>query len=139
MSSPVYSFASSPDFLRNVLRADALSCIACGLLQVVFTSQMVELLNLPRALVAYSGEFLLAYGAAVAFISTRTPLPRPVVVLQVVGNLGWGVACIVLLFAGKLEPSILGTTYVVVQALTVVVLAALQYLGLRRAAPQPAW
>ena len=33
----------------------------------------------------------------------------------------------------------LGVAYVVMQALTVAVLAELQYFGLRRAAPQPAW
>ena len=43
--------------------------------QVVCTDQMVEMLNLPRTLVACSGEFLLAYGALVAFLSTRAPAP----------------------------------------------------------------
>jgi len=133
------SFMSSPNFLRNVLRADALSCLACGLLQVVFTGQMAQLLGLPAALLAYTGEFLLVYAAAVAFVSTRDPLPRPLVWLLLTGNLGWAMACALLLFGGRAAPSMLGTAYVVAQALTVAVLAELQYFGLRRSAPQPAW
>lgn len=133
------SFMSSPSFLRNVLRADALSCVACGLLQVVFTGQMAQLLGLPQALLAYTGEFLLVYAAVVAFVSTRDPLPWPLVWLLLAGNLGWAIACALLLVSGRVAPSMLGTAYVVVQALTVAVLAELQYFGLRRSAPQPAW
>src|SRR2546422_11702015 len=133
------SFISSPNILRNVLRADALSCVACGLLQVVFTGQMAQLLGLPPALLAYTGEFLLVYAAAVAFVSMRDPLPRPLVWLLLAGNLGWAIACALLLLSGRVAPSMLGTAYVVVQALTVAVLAELQFFGLRRSAPRPAW
>jgi len=129
---------SSPNFLRNVLRADALSCVACGLLQVVFKGQMAQLLGLPPALLAYTGEFLLVYAAVVAFISTRDPLPRPLVWLLLAGNLGWSIACALLLLSGRVAPSMLGTVYGVVQALTVAVLAELQFFGLRRSAPRPA-
>lgn len=133
------SFMSSPNFLRNVLRADALSCVACGVLQVVFTGQMAQLLGLPEALLAYTGEFLLVYAAVVAFVSTRDPLPRPLVWVLMAGNLGWAIACVLLLVSGRLAPSMLGTAYVVAQALTVAVLAELQFFGLRRSAPHPAW
>jgi predicted secreted protein len=132
------SLMSSPHFLRNVLRADALSCIACGLLHVVFTEQMVDLSKLPRVLVVYSSEFLLAYGALVAFLSTRTPVPRPLVWLLIAGNVAWAAACMVLLFGGNFSPSALGMVYVAAQALTVLVLAELQYVGLRRQVSQPA-
>ena len=132
-------FTSSPNFLRNVLRADALSCVACGALQVVFTGQMAQLLGLPEALLAYTGEFLLVYAAAVAFVSTRDPLPRPLVWVLLAGNLGWAIACALLLVSDRVAPFMLGTAYVVAQALTVAVLAELQFFGLRRSAPQPAW
>jgi hypothetical protein len=138
-SNPRASVMSSPHFLRKVLRADALSCIACGLLQVVFTNQMVDLLNLPRTLIVYSGEFLLAYGVLVAWLSIRTPVARPLIGLLIAGNLAWAAACLVLLFSGSARPSALGMAYVAAQALTVVVLAELQYFGLRRQATFPAW
>ena len=133
------SILSSPNFLRNVLRVDALSCIACGVLQVTFPAAMARFLNLPEGLVAYTGEFLLVYAAVVGFVSTRNPLPRSVVWALVAGNIGWALACVLLLVSASVSPSVLGVAYVVVQALTVAVLAELQYFGLRRAAPQPAW
>jgi len=133
------SLLSSPNFLRNVLRVDALSCIACGALQVAFPAAMARLLNLPEGLIAYAGEFLLAYAALVLFVSTRNPLPRTVIWTLVAGNLGWAVACVLLLLGGLVSPSGLGTAYVLVQGVTVAVLAELQYFGLRRASPQPAW
>jgi hypothetical protein len=100
---------------------------------------MAQLSGLPQALLAYTGEFLLVYAAVVAFISTRDPLPRPLVWLLLAGNLGWAIACALLLLSGRVAPSMLGTAYVVAQALTVAVLAELQFFGLRRSAPQPAW
>lgn len=136
---PSTSLLSSPDFLRNVLRVDALSCIACGALQVAFPAAMARLLNLPEGLVAYTGEFLLVYAAVVAFVSTRKPVPRTVIWALVVGNLGWALACVLLLLSSLVSPSALGVAYVLVQAVTVAVLAELQYFGLRRASPQPAW
>ena len=124
---------SSPNFLRNVLRADALSCAACGLLQVAAPGALTSLLGLPQPLLAYSGEFLIAYAIFVAWLSTRQPIPRALVGLLVVGNLGWALACGALLLLTPLAPTALGTSYVLVQAITVVVLAELQFFALRRA------
>ena len=92
---------------------------------------MAPLTGLPPALLAYAGEFLLLYAALVAFLSTRVPLPRPLVWLLVVGNLGWALACLLLLVSGSVAATALGTAYVLVQALTVCVLADLQFFGLR--------
>lgn len=133
------SLFSSPHFLRNVLRVDAVSCVACGLLQLAFPSRMVALLRLPDTLLAYTGEFLLVYAAVVAFISALQPIPRKFVGMLVAGNLGWAAACVMSLLGGHVQPTALGEAYVLLQALTVAVLAGLQYLGLRRPAMQAAW
>lgn len=133
------SLFAQPNFLRNVLRVDALSCIACGALQVAFPQAMARLLNLPEALVTYTGGFLLLYAAVVAFISTRNPLPRPIVWVLVAGNLGWAALCVLLLASGRVSPTALGMAYVVMQAVTVAVLAELQFFGLRRSGVQAAW
>lgn len=121
---------SSPQFLRNVLRLDALSCAACGLLQVLAPAAMAGLLGLPQPLLAYSGEFLLVYAAFVGWLSARQPMARTLVWLLVVGNLGWALACVAVLFG--LQPTALGISYGLVQVVTVVVLADLQYFALRR-------
>lgn len=134
------SVLSSPNFLRNVLWADAASCLGSGALQLLLTGTMVSMLGLPGPLLTATGIFLLVYGAAVAFLATRNPVPRPIVWLLVVGNLGWAVGCVALMVSGMLPLTAVGKGYVLVQALTVAVLAELQWMGLTRsAAGKPGW
>jgi hypothetical protein len=126
------SFANSPHFLRYVLWADALSCLACGLLQVIFTASLSERLGLPAILLADTGEFLLLYGAAVAFLAARIRAPAPIIRLLIAGNIAWAVACIALLLGDGFALSPLGKAYIVAQATAVAILAELQYFGVRR-------
>lgn len=133
------SILSSPRFLPRVLWADAASCVATGALQVSLTEPLAALLHLPAPLLMGTGLFLLAYAAVVLWVATRDPLPRAVVGAIVAGNLAWAAGCVALLVAGGLAPSGLGVAWVMAQALTVLVLAELQWLALRKGAIQPAW
>jgi hypothetical protein len=129
---PLMSIFASPRFLRNVLFADAASCIGSGGLQVLATATLADLMNLPASLLVGTGWFLLAYGATVAVIAIRDPLPHPLVWLLVVGNVGWAAGCAALLASGWLDPTRLGTLWILAQAGCVLVLAKLQWTGLRR-------
>jgi hypothetical protein len=131
------SMFSSPHLLRKALWADAMVSLASGALQVAFSGPMSELLGLPVGLLYYTGEFFLLYGAAVALLATRKQPPGVLVWLLIIGNALWAAATLTQLLVGGLSPTLLGKGYVVVQALTVAVLAELQYFGLRRS--QPAW
>jgi hypothetical protein len=126
------SICSSPRVRRNVLFADAASCLVTGALQLLFTAALADLLHLPGSLLAATGLFLVAYGALVAYVATRDPLPRALVWLFVAGNAGWAVACAVLLAGRVFQPTLLGEVWVLAQAATVLVLAELQWTGLRR-------
>ena len=125
------------NFLRFVLMIDAISCLASGISQLAFTRFLSGHLNLPPTLLAATGDFLLVYGAAVAFLATRDHVPRAIIWLLIVGNCVWGLASFAILFGNDLNPAALGKAYIVVQALTVLVLARLQYLCVR--ARQPQW
>lgn len=46
----------------------------------------------------------------------------------------WLVGSLALLLSGTVQPTMLGTAFVVVQALAVAVFAELQFIGIRRAA-----
>ena len=70
------SVFASPRFLRNVLLADAASCLASGAAQLGFNAALARLLNLPSVLLFGTGVFLVVYGTAVAFIATRDPVPN---------------------------------------------------------------
>ena len=111
-----------------MLRLDALSCVTCGLLQVALPAQVAQLLDLPPAVVACTGAFLLVYAAAVAVVSTRRPIPA-----LVAGSLGWGAACVLLLLSSVLSPIRRGMAYVLMPAVTDALRAELQYFGLRAA------
>ena len=131
---------SSPArFLRNVLRLDALSCLACGAVQVSITAPLSRWMGFQEGLVGGTGEFLLAYGAAVALLSALRAVPRPLIWLLVAGNLGWAAACAALLVSRYPAASAAGVGYVLMQAAVVAVLAELQILALRRQAARPAW
>lgn len=129
---------ASPLFLRNVLLADAASCLGCGLLQVAWPGTVTAVLGLPATLLTPTGIFLLLYGALVGWLATRRPVPRAPVWLLAFGNIGWGLACVALLVAGGLQPTALGTAYVVLQAVTVWLLAELQLLALWQGAARVA-
>jgi hypothetical protein len=126
------NMANSPHFLRYVLWADALSCLACGLLQVIFTAMLSERLGLPAMLLGDTGEFLLLYGAALALLAMRNRAPATIIRLLIAGNIAWAVACVALLLGGGFALSGLGKAYIVAQALAVATLAELQYFGVRQ-------
>lgn len=126
------SIFASPRFLRHVMLADAASCFATGALQAAFPAALATLLGLPAGLLLATGWFLLGYAAVAAYVGTRDPVPRAPVAVFAVGNLAWAVACVALLAGAWVQPTALGTAYVLAQAATVVVLAELQRLGLKR-------
>jgi hypothetical protein len=132
---PRMSVFASPRFLPRVMAADAFSCAATGALQLVFTGALARLTGLPAALLLGTGVFLLAYAAAAAWMATRDEPPRRLIGLVVAGNFAWAVGCIGLLAVGGAAIAPLGWAWVLAQALTVVVLAELQWTGLRRTRP----
>lgn len=125
------SVFASPRFLPNVMWADAASCAATGLLQLAFTDALADLTGLPAPLLLGVGVFLLGYAALAAFIASRSVPPRRLIGLVVVGNIGWAVACAALLVSGVFPVTALGMAWVLAQAACVVVLAELQWTGLR--------
>ena len=136
LKEPNMSSKSTPSFLRYVLWADAISCLACGLLQVAFSGTLKHWLGLPAAMLMGTGVFLLIYGAAVAFLATRVRVPSAIIWMLIAGNSIWALACLAILTSGRLDLTLLGNVYVIIQAFTVAALAQLQYLALRQATLQ---
>lgn len=133
------SFIASSRFLRNVLIADAASCLATGAIQALLPDSLPRILALPAGLLAVTGWLLLAYGFAVGLIAMSDPLPRALVRLLMVGNLAWGTACVLLLAGQWLAPNSWGAAWIAAQAATVTLLALLQWKGLRRSEHSLGW
>lgn len=129
------SIFASPRFLPRVMAADALSCAATGALQLGLTDMLARLTGLPVPLLTGTGVFLLAYAALAAWMASRSAPPRRLIGLVVAGNLAWAVGGVALLASGLVAPTPLGVAWVLAQALVVVVLAELQWMGLRATRP----
>jgi hypothetical protein len=124
-------------FLRNVLLADAATSAAAGLLMVLGAGFLDTLLGLPVPLLRYAGASLLPFAALLAFVATREYPGRAAVWAIIACNAAWVVGSFELLFSGWPTPTLLGTLFVTAQAVTVAVLAALEYVGLRQSVARP--
>ena len=118
--------------LKTALRADALLSGAAGVLQLAAADRLAALIEMPRALLAGSGEFMLVYALALLVLASRHRLPSWLVMFVVIGNLLWALACLALPSAGALALNPAGIGFLLVHVVSVTVWAGLEWLGLRR-------
>jgi hypothetical protein len=122
---------SSTLFLRRILALDSLSCAAMGLLMAFGAVSLAPLFGLPEPLVRTAGLLLLPLAAFILWLASRPAPPPALVWVVILGNAGWTAESVVVL--GQHQPTALGTAFVAAQAAAVLGLAALEYLGLRKA------
>ncbi len=135
----VSSILASPHFLRRVLWLDAGTGLATALLQLLASDFLAGLLGLPAPLLIGSGWLMLGYVVGISLIATRTTIPRGPVMALIAANFLWVLACLTLLLGALVAPTLLGKTFIAMQAVTVGLLLELQWLGVRREPAQPAW
>jgi hypothetical protein len=119
-------------FLRYALLADAVASGATGLLMIAGAGLLEDLLGLPTALMREAGLAPIPFVALVAYVGTRETISRPAVQTVIALNALWVVGSLALLVTDYVAPTALGYAFVIAQAAAVAVLAALQYVGLRR-------
>jgi hypothetical protein len=120
--------------LKRALLVDAIACSASVILLLGAAGWLSSYLGLPVALLVGAGLVLIPFVALLAFTVSR-PRPPALLVGLVIGfNLAWMVASIGLLVAGVVAPTTLGLVVVAGQAVAVLGLAVLQYLGWQRQA-----
>jgi hypothetical protein len=119
-------------FLRRVLVVDAATCVAMGLLLSLGSDLLSPLLGLPRLLLQYSGLSLFPIAAFMAWVATQANLSRLGAWIVIAGNALWVVGSVILLISDWVFPTSLGHAFVIAQALAVMLLAELEYTGLRR-------
>lgn len=118
--------------LRNVLLLDAGVSGANGLAYLAGAAVLDSLLGPASAVLVGLGVFLLAYGAALAWIGTRRPVSRPATMLVVDANVLWVAASVGAVSFGWLELTTTGTVWALLQAAVVAGFAGLQVTALRR-------
>lgn len=117
-------------FLRRVLALDSLSCLAIGLAMGLGAAMLAPLFGLPEPLVRLAGLALLPLAAFIGWLASRPAPPSALVWLVILGNLGWSAESFVVI--AQQQPTALGAAFVAAQALAVLGLAGLEYLGLRK-------
>ena len=121
--------------LRRVLIVDAVTSGASGIAMIAFAEVLANLLQLPVDLISEAGIVLLPFAAFVGFVASRSEPARFAVWAIIALNVVWFVDSIGLLFTGWVAPNTLGYAVVIAQAAGVLVLADLEYMGLRRSRP----
>ena len=129
MSNPIQPSV----FLRRVLWADAIVSAAVGVLMALGADALSGRLGLPPALLLLAGVALLPYAAYLVWLATRARVPRAAVWVPIVLNLVWAIDCAALLLGAGAQPTALGEAFIVLQIVTVLVFAELEFVALRRA------
>jgi hypothetical protein len=119
-------------FLRTVLAADAIACGVMGALLLIGAQPLAILFGLPTPLLVGAGAFLLPLAAWVGYLSKQTQPSRRAVWLLIVGNGVWVAESVLLLVLDWVQPTALGTTFIVAQAVATAVFAELEYVALKR-------
>jgi len=117
--------------LHRALQLDAVASGLLGALLVAASGAVGRLLGLPAVLLLDAGVVMLVWAGVAGWLGARARVPRRGAAAVIVINVLWAVDSVVLLFTGWVEPNGLGVAFVVVQALAVLGLAAVQYVGLR--------
>jgi len=123
---------NNPAFLRRVLALDSASCAMIGLLLCLGAAPLARLFGLDETLLFGAGLILLPLAAFIAWLASRPAPPSPLVWLVVVGNVAWTAESFLLISTEAGRITALGTAFVAAQAVAVLGLALLEYVGLRR-------
>lgn len=121
-------------WLRRALWIDVLFSGVAGVAMGAGHALLAPLLGLPEGLLVGAALVCLAWAAALGALARRPHMPRSLVWCVILGNGAWVAASIALLAFGWVQPSGLGTAFLVVQAVAVGGFAELQWWAMRRAA-----
>lgn len=125
-------------FLRRAILGDAVITGAMALLLATSARPLGWLLDLPETFLREVGLFLLVYAALVGLLGVSRRMHKVAVWAVIAINAVWTVDSIALLFTGWVSPNLLGVAFIVMQAVSVGLIAGLQFIGLNRSTPATA-
>lgn len=118
-------------FLQSVLKLDCASCLAMAALLIPGATILAATFGISEELLQLAGFALIPLGLFIGWLGVRGEGPAGLVVLVVLGNIGWTVASFALA-ASLASITSVGVGFVVLQALAVMALAVLEWRGLRQ-------
>ncbi|MBC7987608.1 MAG: hypothetical protein H7X93_13225 [Sphingomonadaceae bacterium] len=119
-------------FLRRVLATDSLTCAVMGIALIAAAETIASAIGLPRPLVFGAGVALIPIALFIGWLATRSAPPGVLVWLVIAGNIAWSAESVITLaqYAGAVTP--FGEVFIAGQAVAVLGITLLEYLGLRR-------
>lgn len=118
-------------FLRMAIRLDAIISGLMGIVGVPFAHQIAEISGTTPSFEYSVGAFFIAYGVVVYALSRKEHIRRLGSIL-VAGNLVYSVATVVAVLAGVFPLTSTGVVLMLGSGVYTLVMADLQYIGLRR-------
>jgi hypothetical protein len=120
-------------FLRNVLRTDAVLSGITALALMADAEPLAGITGLPAGVLQAVGAVLVPWTALLAWLSSRPFAPTALVATVIGLNFVWALDCALAAFGVVGAPAGAGVALLIVQAVGTVVLAELEWTGLRRA------
>ena len=118
------------NFLRTVLKLDAASCLAMAVIVLPFAAGLEAPFGIDAAILQGAAASLIPIGLFILWLGTRREVAAGLIVLVIIGNLGWTAASLAL-SAGLPGMTMLGQLAVTAQAIAVLALALAEWAGLR--------
>lgn len=131
-------FTIQASTLRRVLWLDAGTGLGMAASHLLGAGPIAQWTGLPTALVALAGALSLLAASCIAWVASRPQLPQAGVRAIVLGNFAWVAASAWLAWGAGLPLTPLGMAWVLLQGAVVLVLAELEWAGLRAPALRPA-
>jgi hypothetical protein len=119
-------------FLRFTMRLDAVLSGLAGIGNAAFAAQIAEMSGTTTATEYTMGAFFVVYGVAV-FLLSMLPSVRKAGIGVIVANLLYSVGSVVAVLSGAVPLTTTGIVLTLATGVYTLVMADLQYLGLRRA------
>ncbi|MGM9489482.1 hypothetical protein [Ideonella sp. YS5] len=130
----VMSHRTMTPFLRNVLRADALLSGLTALALMADAEPLAAWTGLPAGALRGIGFALVPWAALLAWLASRGVFPAAAISTVVALNFVWALDCALAAFGVIGSPTGVGFAVLAVQAVGTVVIAELEWVGLRRTA-----
>ncbi|MES3032423.1 MAG: hypothetical protein V4813_00345 [Gemmatimonadota bacterium] len=124
--------------LRRALIADASGSLVLAVAQLAAAGALAAVLGLPASLLLGTGIFLMVYALLLITVANSSRVARALVLLIVIGNVGWGIGCAELLLSDMVQVTPTGSMFLVAQMIFVLTFSALEYRGLRQSRPAAA-
>lgn len=129
----VMSHRTMTPFLRNVLRVDAVLSGLTGLALMADAEPLAAWIGLPAGALRGIGVALVPWTALLAWLASRAVVPGAAVGTVIALNFVWALDCVLAAFGVFGAPAGPGVALLIVQAVGTVLLAELEWMGLRRA------